>query len=180
MKSESAIVLWFTGLSGSGKTTISITLKKILEGMGKKINIFDGDKVREELHTHLGFSREDIRENNKLLAQLSKKNIKNYDFILVPIISPYRNDRKMAKKIIGEKNFIELFIDVSIEECISRDPKGLYKKAMKGNIDNFIGLAKSSPYEHPKNADLIINTVNVSPNESVDQIINFLLGNKYI
>jgi len=138
MKTNSALVLWFTGLSGSGKTTISLSLKSCLEQKGRKVLVLDGDVIRETLHTSLGFSREDIRENNRFIAEISKKQLKNYNYILVPMISPYKKDRIMVKKIIGEKNFLELFIKSSLNKCIDRDPKGLYEKALKGEIDNFI------------------------------------------
>ena len=180
MKLESAIVLWFTGLSGSGKTTISLFLRKQLENMGNSINILDGDFVRKMFHNNLSFSRQDIKDNNRLIAELAKKRQKNFDFILVPIISPYREDRMMAKNIIGKDKFIELFINTPIEKCIARDPKGLYKKAMSGEINNFIGISKSNPYQKPVNADLVVNTQDALPEQIVDQIIEYLDERKYL
>jgi len=174
MTYNKAKVLWFTGLSGSGKTTISIGLKKELEDIGKIVDILDGDVIRKLLHSNLGFLREDIRENNKLIAELAKKRLKTNDFILVPIISPYRQDRKMARKMIGDDNFIELFVKTPIEECIVRDPKGLYKKALNGKITNFIGISKSNPYEKPDHPDLEVDTSRDLPEEVVRKIFNYL------
>ena len=174
MTSKKAKVLWFTGLSGSGKTTISIALKKELEDIGKNVDILDGDVIRNLLHSDLGFSREDIRENNKLIAELAKKRLNNYDVILVPIISPYRQDRMMARNLIGNDNFIELFVKTPVEECIVRDPKGLYKKALSGKIENFIGISDSNPYEEPVYPELEIDTTKESVGRIVEKMINFL------
>ena len=174
MTSNKAIVLWFTGLSGAGKTTISIALKKKLENIGKIVDILDGDVVREALHSNLGFSREDIRENNRLIAELAKKRLNTYDFILVPIISPYRQDRMMARNVIGNDNFIELFVKTPVEECILRDPKGLYKKALSGKIENFIGISDSNPYEEPGCAEIEVDTSTDLPEEVVQKIFYYL------
>ena len=163
-------VIWFTGLSGSGKTTLANELKIKKEETGSKIIVLDGDIVRNTLHRNLGFSREDIKENNKLIATLAKEYTTNHDFVLVPIISPYEEDRSMARNIIGE-NFLELYVNASLNECIQRDVKGLYKKALAGEITNFIGVAKSNPYEHPKNPELEVKTGELSLNEGVASII---------
>ena len=171
MALDKAIVLWFTGLSGSGKTTISIALKKLLEENNKNVKILDGDVVRKKIHNNLGFSRKNIKKNNKVIAELAKNNLNNFDFILVPIISPYRQDRIMAKNIIGKYYFKELFIDAPIEECKRRDPKGLYKKAINGEIDNFIGLSTRNPYENP---DLVVNTKQNNLQLCVSHILQYL------
>ena len=170
-------ILWFTGLSGSGKSTIADKLKRDFESEGKKVLILDGDVVREKLHKHLGFSREDIKENNRLIAELAKKEINNYDLIIIPVISPYIEDRKMAKEIIGD-SFIEVFANRSIESCIKNDVKGLYKKALAGEIKNFIGIAESNPYESPKSADIELYTDKESVDESVKKINTFLRHEK--
>jgi sulfate adenylyltransferase len=171
-------VIWFTGLSGSGKTTIALELKKRLENLGKKVIILDGDNIRSSLHKHLGFSREDIRENNRLIAEMCKGQ-KNADFILVPIISPYKQDRESARTLIGKHNFIELFISTPIEECIKRDVKGLYKKAFSGEISNFIGVHGSNPYEPPENPDMKINTLGKTAEECTELIIKFLMAKNF-
>ena len=163
-----SIVLWFTGLSGSGKTTIAEALKKELESHGKTVEILDGDVVREKHPIKLGFSREDIRANNKLIAELAKQS--SADVVLVPVISPYREDREMVKKIIEDiekespagritgKSFYELFVNTPLQECIKRDVKGLYQKALSGKINNFIGISDSNSYEKPENPNIEIRT----------------------
>lgn len=164
-------VLWFTGLSGSGKTTIVESLKKEFDRLGKSYEIFDGDDVRERLHKHLGFTPEDIKENNRLIVGLCKDFMGKMDYILVPVISPFRESRDMARGVFGE-NFIEIYLNCSYEECKKRDVKGLYAKAEKGEIKNFIGLY--IPYEVPKNPDIEIKSANEPVEESVQKIISFL------
>src|SRR3989338_10753765 len=138
-------VIWFTGLSGSGKTTIAHELKNKLEDIGKSVEVIDGDVVRGNAHKHLGFSREDIHDNNTQIAELALISIRKNDFVLVPIISPYREDRKLAREIIGDQ-FIELFVFAPLDLCIRRDVKGLYKRALSGEIQNMIGVSSSHPY----------------------------------
>lgn len=154
---KDAIVLWFTGLSGSGKSTIARGLERELISKGKSVLILDGDEVRKTLHTHLGFTPEDIKKNNELIAELCITNRNKYDVICVPIISPFIESRMNAKRMIGRK-FREVYIKSTVDTVISRDRKGLYKKALKGEIDNFIGISKSVPYEEPINADIVIDT----------------------
>ena len=165
-------VIWFTGLSGSGKTTIALELKKKLEDSGKKVEILDGDIVRDTLHKNLGFSREDIKENNRLIAELAKERAPSNDFVLVPIISPYKEDRVMVRSIVGE-NFKELFINASLDECIKRDVKGLYKKALAGEIDNMVGIDPTKPYQIPEEPHLEMNTMFHSSDENIEQLISF-------
>ncbi len=165
------LVLWFTGLSGSGKTTIAIALQKELERTGKKVEILDGDAIRSTVHSNLGFTREDIRTNNRLIAELAEKS--SADVVLVPIISPYSEDRATAKCLI-KKRFIELFVKCPLDRCITRDVKGLYGKALKGEINNFIGISKSNPYEPPKSPDIEVNTTEQTIEETTNQIISFL------
>ncbi|MBS3140199.1 adenylyl-sulfate kinase [Candidatus Woesearchaeota archaeon] len=169
-------VLWFTGLSGSGKTTIANELKRRLELTGKKVEILDGDVIRSTVNRQLGFSREDIRENNRLIAELAKQKLQEHDLILVPIIAPYHEDRIMARNIIGPA-FFEVFINAPLEQCIKKDVKGLYKLALSGEIKDFIGIAESNPYEPPKNPDLEVTTVNRTVRQSVERIFNFLSQN---
>jgi len=176
---KSAHVAWFTGLSGSGKTTIAEELKRQLVAIGKKVSIIDADDIRKTVNKHLGFSREDIRENNRLIAELVKKKAQDYDFILVPIISPYREDRDMVRSIIGS-NFFEFFINCPIDKCIERDPKGLYKKALSGEIDDFIGISPSNPYEAPLNPDLELETQELDIDKSVEESLEFLKNKKLI
>ncbi len=166
-------VIWFTGLSGSGKSTIAQGLKVCLEKKNNTVLILDGDTIRSEKTKNLGFSREDIRTNNKIIAQIAVEKKKEYDYILVPVISPYREDREMARNIIG-KNFIELFINCPIETCIEKDVKGLYKKALNGEIKDFIGIAETNPYESPIFPEITINTNTENVTKSIEKIIFFL------
>lgn len=166
-----SLVLWFTGLSGSGKTTIAEALKKELGAQGKTVEILDGDTIREKLHRTLGFSREDIRTNNRLIAELAKQS--KADVVLVPVISPYREDRAMARQIIG-KDFREIFVNCPLGECIRKDVKGLYQKALRGEIKNFIGIATSNPYEPPERPDLEVRTDVLDIAHSVDLILSRL------
>jgi adenylylsulfate kinase len=166
-------IMWFTGLSGSGKTTIAEKLKSELEQQGKKVVILDGDVVRNTLHKNLGFSPEDIHENNRLLSLLAKEKSKEADVVLLPIISPYEEDRKKARVLLG-KSFVEVFIDTSLQECIKRDVKGHYKKALSGEIKNFIGVAKENPYQAPSNPEIIIKTAELSLDKSVKHLLDFL------
>lgn len=172
-------VIWFTGLSGSGKTTLALALKKELEDRGKSIEILDGDLVRDTINKHLGFSREDIRENNLIMMGLAKEKMKDFDFVLVPKISPYKEDRGKARSFMGN-NFMELFINAPLQECINRDVKGLYQKALAGEIKDFVGIAEINPYEKPESPDLEIKTNQSSVEESVAQILQFLKEKRLI
>lgn len=166
-------VIWFTGLSGSGKTAIALEMKEKLRFLGKGVEIIDGDVIRNNQHKHLGFSRKDIRKNNKLIAELACEKIKEFDFILVSIISPYSEDRAMARKIIGN-NFFELFINASLQSCINKDAKGLYKKALAGEINNFVGISDSNPYQAPADPDIEIKSDKLTLEDNVEKIINYL------
>ena len=166
-------VLWFTGLSGSGKTTLANLLKEKLEKKGIKTAIFDGDAVREKITRHLGFSKEDIWINNKTIAELVVENKDKFDVIIVPVISPYREHREKVREIIGN-SFNEIYIKASLEECMKRDVKGLYKKALEGEIDNMIGFSEKNPYQPPRNPELVIDTEKLSTEESLNKLLDFL------
>jgi len=168
-----AKILWFTGLSGSGKTTLSNKIKKILEKKGKKILILDGDNIRKILHTNLKFTPKDIKKNNLLICKICLKERENYDYILVSVITPFNESRNLIKKKL-KKDLIEIFIDCPLKECIKRDPKGLYKKALDKKIKNFIGISKIVPYEKPLNSDIKIRTDKENIKKSLNRILLFL------
>lgn len=170
---KKALVFWFTGLSGSGKTTIVNGVSKILSALGKKVKIYDGDAVRAEINKHLTFSPEHIKENNKIIAELCVKDNNAYDYIFVPVISPFLKSRQLAKRIIG-KYFYLIYTKASIAAVIEKDPKGLYKKALSGQINNFIGISVNVPYEEPQDADLTLDTEHESIEACVKKLINFI------
>lgn len=171
---KACTVLWFTGLSGSGKSTIACALKEYLELVGKKVKILDGDDVRSTLHEHLGFTPEDIKENNFLIAKLAKEQMKDFNFILIPIISPFRDSRILAKKIIGE-TFIELYVECSENIRVARDPKGLYRLAQSGTLSNLIGYRDGVVYEVPEKYDIKVNTDTKTITENINHIISFIM-----
>lgn len=167
------LVLWFTGLSGSGKTTIANLVYEKLNQEGKNVKMLDGDVIRGTVHKSLGFTPEDIKENNRLIAQICKENLGRYDYILVPIISPFRESRNFAKKLLSSQ-FAELYIKASLDTCIKRDVKGLYKKAMEGSIDNFIGVSPRVPYEEPDSPDIIIDTEREDASTGVVKVLEYI------
>lgn len=169
----SAKVLWFTGLSGSGKTTIAKRIEEYLLSKNKKVLTLDGDAVRAKFHGHLGFSPEDIRENNRLISEICAKERGNHDFILVPVISPFRESREKARLLL-QPDFIEIHVNCPLETCAKRDVKGLYKKAIAGEIENFIGISENVPYESPENPDIRIDTDEEEIEKSAERIISFL------
>lgn len=176
------LVLWFTGLSGAGKTTIANRFLELMETGGKKVKVIDGDVIRSTLHRDIGFTHEDIKKNNRLIAELCQRNLSGYDYIVVSIIAPFIKSRQEAREIIG-RNFVEVYVKVSLDEAIRRDAKGLYKKALRGEIDNFIGISPQVPYEPPSQPDIVLDTEKENPASCVEKLIryshNFLgAGNK--
>jgi len=165
--------LWFTGISGAGKTTIANALSQVLSSKDLTSKIIDGDVVRAEQHAHLGFTPGDIRENNRLVAELCVKHCGLYDYILVPIISPFKQSREQAKVIIGE-GFREIYVKISLKEAIRRDTKGLYKKALNGEINNFIGIDPNVPYEEPINPYLLLDSEHETLAECIERISDCL------
>lgn len=172
-KAAAGMVLWFTGLSGSGKTTIAGALKKKLEAGRKRVCIIDGDAVRKGHERPLGFSREDIRENNRRIAELARAKSASHDVVLVPVIAPYREDRARNREIIGEK-YTEVFVDCPLAVCEARDVKGLYKKARSGEMVNLIGVSKETPYEKPIAPHVVIDTSTMAVGEGVAMILKYI------
>ena len=167
-----AMVLWFTGLSASGKSTIANNVEKELNKKQYNSYILDGDNVRSGLNKDLGFSPADRNENIRRIIEVSKLFVDSGKIVLCSFISPYRNDREMAREILGE-HFVEIFVNTPIEECIKRDPKGLYKMAISGEIKNFTGVI--APYEKPLMPEILIE--NLSLKESVKKIIDYVEKN---
>ena len=165
-------VIWFTGLSGSGKSTIANELEKKLFEMGYRTYVLDGDNVRHGLNKDLGFTQEDRVENIRRVAEVAKLMVDAGLVVLTTFISPYRADREMARLLFSTGEFFEVFIDTPLEICIQRDPKGLYKKAERGEIKNFTGF--DSIYEEPHTPEIIINTSEVSAIEAANKIIQQL------
>lgn len=166
-------ILWFTGLSGAGKSTLAEALRSRLNALGKTIFMLDGDEVRK-MHGHRhGFSREDIRENNRLIAQYAKEKGESYDFVLVSAISPFSEDRAESRKTLGKK-YIEIFVDTPLHAVIARDTKGLYAKAKRGEMGDLIGMSDTNPYERPVNPDITIETNRESVERCVEKILAFI------
>jgi len=167
-----AIVFWFTGLSGVGKTTLAEGLRNALVEEGHKVLIIDGDDVRNRLHQHLGFTRGDILKNNELIVQLCFENKNQYHFILVPVISPYSESRALARLRLMP-TFHEIYITADLRVLQARDTKGLYQAARKNEIKNLIGVSPGSPYEEPEAAELVINTGIESTTQSTVRLLKY-------
>jgi adenylylsulfate kinase len=163
-----APVIWLTGIPGSGKTTIAVQLQKYFEKNKFPSDILDGDEIRKTLSKDLGLSPEDRKEHNRRVIFVAQILSKNGVTAIVPLISPYRETRSFARTEIP--NFVEVWVKASVDECIKRDPKGLYKKAQAGEIKNLTGL--QAPYEEPENPELIIDTEKHSIDESIELIIS--------
>lgn len=168
---QNACTIWMSGLSGAGKSTIANALEKRLYAMGKKTMLLDGDNVRMGLNSNLGFSDEDRIENIRRIAEVAKLMNDAGLIVITAFISPYRQDRRNAKKIIGE-GFREVYVSTSIAECEKRDVKGLYKAAREGKIAHFTGI--TSPYEVPEHSDVAVDTAEMDVEACVDHILNQL------
>ncbi|MTI08682.1 sulfate adenylyltransferase subunit CysN [Curvivirga aplysinae] len=177
-KNQNPAVLWFTGLSGSGKSTIANIVEKKLHSMGKHTYTLDGDNVRHGLNKDLGFTDADRVENIRRIAETSKLFVDAGLIVLTSFISPFISERRMARQSVAENEFLEIFVDTPLELCEKRDPKGLYKKARAGEITNFTGI--DSDYETPQTAEVILKTADLSAEEAADQVIEYLKNNDYI
>jgi adenylylsulfate kinase len=170
---QSAKVIWFTGLSGSGKTTLASNLEKDLFFHRFFCQVLDGDNIRMGINNNLGFNEVDRLENIRRIAEVSKLLINTGMITICSFISPTTEIRNLAKSIIGEDDFIEIFLNTPLEVCEDRDVKGLYKKARAGLIKDFTGI--SSPFEAPEHADLVIDTSKTNIKDSVDQIFDVII-----
>jgi adenylylsulfate kinase len=167
------LVLWFTGLSGAGKSTIANAAAAALRDLGYTVRILDGDDVRERSHRHLGFSPEDIRENNRLIAELCREAMRENDVVLVPVISPFRDARAAAKAMLGSVAH-EVYVRASVETVAQRDTKGLYAKASRGELQNLIGVDPRVPYEPPEAAELVLDTEREDAARSVERLVEYV------
>jgi len=170
---QKAKAIWFTGISGSGKTTIAKEIERQLHSQGLLSQLLDGDNIRVGISNNLSFSTKDRKENIRRIAEVSKLFVNCGVITLNCFISPTIEIRNIAKDIIGKNNFIEVHVNASVETCEIRDVKGLYKKARKGEIKNFTGI--SAPFEDPENPELEINTSELSINESVHKVLKYIL-----
>lgn len=171
-------VIWFTGLSASGKSTVAHHLEKLLHAKGCSTYVFDGDNVRHGLCCDLGFSQDDRCENIRRIGEMTKLFVDAGIIAITAFISPYRADRQSVRAIVGEKKFFEIFVDCPIEVCAGRDKKGIYEKAKAGIIKNFTGI--SAPYEPPKDPDLVIKSEKETALEAAQRVLELLQQKKII
>ena len=171
-------ILWFTGLSAAGKSTLAHALEEQLHDFGARTYVLDGDNVRKGLCKDLGFSEQDRIENIRRIGEMSRIMMDAGLIVMTAFISPFRRDRRIVRELVEAGDFIEIFCDTPLSVCESRDIKGLYKKARAGEIPEFTGI--SSPYETPENPELIVESGDSTVEECVDEIINFLKENEII
>lgn len=172
---QRSFVLWFTGLSGSGKSTLANAVEQQLFKSGLKTYTLDGDNIRQGINKGLTFTAEDRAENLRRIAEVAKLFVDSGQICLAAFVSPTIKDRKLVKDIIGEDDFIEIFVDTPLEVCEKRDVKGLYAKARKGEIKNFTGI--SAPYEKPENPQLRVKTEDKSIKESAKEVFDYIKTN---
>ena len=171
-KSQEPLVIWFTGLSASGKSTIAGALEQILTGQGYHTYLLDGDNVRHGLCKDLGFSDDDRTENIRRVGEVAKLAADAGLIVLTAFISPFRSDRRIVREMLPQSQFVEVFVDTPIAVCKQRDPKGLYEKAERGEIKQFTGI--DSPYETPEAAEVNLDSGDQSVAESVNQLLEYL------
>ena len=170
---QHSVMIWFTGLSGSGKSTIAIALERELQKRGLLCRILDGDNIRSGINNNLEFSAEDRIENIRRIAEIGKLFVDTGIITIAAFISPNNDIREMAANIIGKEDFMEIYVSTPIEECERRDVKGLYAKARKGEIKNFTGI--SAPFEAPQHPALSLDTSKLSVEESVNKLLELIL-----
>ena len=170
---NNGLVVWFTGLSGAGKSTLALRLKDILVSMDKTVILLDGDDVRTYLTSDLGFSKEDRDENIKRIGYVAKVVADCGAIAIVAAISPYKEARQQAKELIGADRFVQVYVECPISQLVKRDVKGLYQKAIEGEVKNFTGI--SDPYEHPETSDCTVHTSATSIERCMDILMKHLI-----
>ncbi|KGR75095.1 adenylyl-sulfate kinase [Ureibacillus sinduriensis] len=173
-----SFILWFTGLSASGKSSIANALAQELFERGNQTFVLDGDNIRHGLNKDLGFDENSRKENIRRIGEVSKLFVESGQIVLTAFISPYQEDRDTVRALVAEGEFIEVYVKCSVEECERRDPKGLYKKARNEEIKNFTGI--SAPYEAPENPEIVVDSENFSIEECAQQLIQILSSKNYI
>jgi bifunctional enzyme CysN/CysC len=171
-KGQKACILWFTGLSGAGKSTIANLVEKRLHIAGRHTYLLDGDNVRHGLNKDLGFTDADRVENIRRVGEVAKLMVDAGLIVLVSFISPFRSERRMARELVGAGEFFEIHIDTPLAEAEKRDPKGLYRKARRGELRNFTGI--DSPYEPPEHAEIHVDTTRLSAEQATEAIVEHL------
>lgn len=171
---QKGVMIWFTGLSGSGKSTVALGVERELHQRGILCRILDGDNIRAGINNNLGFSEDDRRENIRRIAEIGKLFVHTGIVTLACFVSPTNEIRQMAKEIIGEEDFKEVFVSTPIEECERRDVKGLYARARRGEVKDFTGI--SAPFEAPENPALSIDTSKLTLEESVNKVLELICG----
>ena len=172
LNGHKSVVIWLTGLSGSGKSTLAHSVEEELHNLNCRTYVLDGDNIRQGLSSNLSFSDEDRKENIRRIGETVKLMMEAGIIVLTAFISPFEKDRNLVRKSLFEADFVEIFCSASLEVCESRDVKGFYKRARKGEIKGYTGI--DSPYETPTNPELIVNTASESLEESVAKVIDFL------
>ncbi|WP_047152110.1 adenylyl-sulfate kinase [Aneurinibacillus tyrosinisolvens] len=178
LNSHKSVILWLTGLSGAGKSTLANEIERKLYARGLRTYLLDGDNVRHGINCDLGFSPEDRKENIRRIGEVAKLFVDAGMIVLTAFISPFREDRALARRIVDGGEFIEVYVKCSLDECEKRDPKGLYKKAKAGEIREFTGI--SSPYEEPDSPEIVIETDKQSLEQSADIIVRYLESKEII
>jgi len=175
---QKGVVIWFTGLSGSGKSTLAYAVEEKLHEMGYLTYVLDGDNIRHGLNSDLGFSPEDREENIRRVGEVAKLFADAGVIVMTAFISPYRKDRRRARRLMDGGRFVEVYCKCKLEVCERRDPKGLYRRAKVGEIDEFTGV--SAPYEEPERPEIVVETDKQSVEECVEKIIKYLRTNKLL
>lgn len=178
LKGHKGAVLWFTGLSACGKSTVANTVDHLLHQRGTHTVVLDGDNVRHGLNKNLGFSAEDRAENIRRIGEVAALFAGSGNITLTAFISPYKADRDKARELLGDGEFIEVYVNASLETCEARDPKGLYKKARAGEIKGFTGI--DDPYEAPDNPELTLDADNKGIDELAEEVVNYLDSKGYL